>query len=89
MVSNKERTKTLTNVAIAAIIVLSTSGSLLAGIQAHARSVPVPYCRIQPPFATVCHVSPVLVHPHVSYCRIHPFATVCHVRPVLFHVLWD
>ena len=100
MVSNKERTKTLTNVAIAAIIVLSTSGPLLAGIQAHARPGPVHYCRIHP-FAPVCHVRPGPVpycrihpfapvcHPPVSYCRIHPFAPVCHVRPVLFHVLWD
>jgi hypothetical protein len=79
MVSNKERTKALGNVAIAAIIVLSASGPLLAGIQAHARQVPVPYCRNHP-FATVCHVRP--VHLPVPYCRIHPFATVCHVRPV-------
>jgi hypothetical protein len=77
MVSNRERTKALSNVAIAAIIVLSTSGPLLAGIQAHARPVPVPYCRNHP-FATVCHVRPV----PVPYCRNHPFATVCHVRPV-------
>ena len=75
MVSNKERTMPLRNVAIAAIIALSTSGPLLAGMQVHARPVPLPYCRIHP-FAPVCHVRP------VPYCRIHPFAPVCHVRPV-------
>ena len=81
MVLKKERTKTLTNVAIAAIIVLSTSGPLLAGIQAHARPGPVPYCRIHP-FAPGCHI------PN-NICRFHPGAPGCHFRPVLFHVLWD
>ena len=81
MASTKERTNALGNVAIVAILVLSTSGPALIGIQAHARPVLVPYCRAHP-FAPVCH-------PPVSYCRAHPFAPVCHPRPVLFHVLWD
>ena len=61
MISTKERTNVLSIVAIGAIIVLSTSGPLLTGIQAHARPVPVPYCRVHP-FATVCHPRPVLFH---------------------------